>query len=193
MGLGRLLGLPDRDPEPTDRRDAPRPPAPDADTQTVRRIARELDALPRDRARFLAAFAYLLTRAAAADLHIDEAETAAIERVVEEFGEIPEAQAVLIAEIARTQSLLHGATEDYLVSRQFKELATPEERHNLMRCCYIVGSADGSITAEESALLQQIARELDLPRDEVNTIRNEFAHTFSAIQAMQRLRESAHR
>ncbi len=190
MALGRLLGLPQ---PPTG--DGPaeagggRSPSDRDDTQAVRRIARELDALPRDRARYLAAFAYVLTRAAAADLHISDAETSAIEAVVEEFGELPEAQAVLVAEIARTQSLLHGASEDYLVSRQFRDLSSAEERHNLMRCCYIVGSADGTITAEELAVLQQIARELDLPRDEVNRIRNEFAHLLSAIQAMQRLRQ----
>jgi len=186
MALGRLLGLPSRSPgEPGAAVSA----TIDSDTQTVRRIARELDAIPRDRARYLAAFAYLLTRAAAADLVISEVETSAIERVVEEFGGIPEAQAVLVAEIARSQSLIHGATEDYLVTRQFRDLATPDERHALMRCCYIVGSADGTITAEESTVLQQIARELDLPRDEVNSIRNEFAHLLTAIQAMQRLRK----
>lgn len=189
MVLGRLLGLPSRPPDGDPDHAASR--AADADTQTVRRIARELDAIPQDRARYLAAFAYLLTRAAAADLRISEVETSAIERVVQEFGGIPEAQAVLVAEIARSQALIHGATEDFLVARQFRDLATPEERHALMRCCYIVGSADGTITADESAVLQQIARELDLPRDEVNAIRNEFAHLLSAIQAMERLREHA--
>ena len=188
MALGRFLGISSgRSEDDADQPD-PSTSSADADTQTVRRIARELDAIPRERARYLAAFAYVLTRAAAADLRITDAETSAIERVVEEFGGLPEAQAVLVAEIARTQALIHGATEDYLVSRQFRDLATPEERHALMRCCYIVGSADGTITAEESAILQQIARELDLPRDEVNLIRNEFAHMLSAIQAMERLR-----
>lgn len=190
MALGRLLGLPSRDPDPaaTGESGAASAGTGSSDTETVRRIARELDAIPRDRARYLAAFAYLLTRAAAADLHISDIETAEIERVVEEFGAIPEAQAVLVAEIARTQSLLHGATEDYLVSRQFRELSTLEERHALLRCCYVVGSADGTITADESSVLQQIARELDLPADEVNVLRREFAHTLSAIQAMERLR-----
>ena len=188
MALGRLLGLPSRDPDPDDGSGGASASTGSSDTETVRRIARELDAIPRDRARYLAAFAYLLTRAAAADLHISDVETAEIERVVEEFGAIPEAQAVLVAEIARTQSLLHGGTEDYLVARQFRELSTLEERHALLRCCYIVGSADGTITADESSVLQQIARELDLPADEVNELRREFAHTLSAIQAMERLR-----
>ena len=158
------------------------------DTATVRRIARELEALPVERARFLGAFAYILTRAAAADLNISAEESHAIEKLVAEHGGIPEGQAVLVSQIARNQALLYGATEDYLVTRQFKELSTEEQRIALLRCCYLVGAADDTITAAESSLLQQIARELDLDADKVNVIRNEFAPKLAAIQAMLRLR-----
>ncbi|HEX8025512.1 MAG TPA: hypothetical protein VF484_04830, partial [Candidatus Limnocylindrales bacterium] len=41
-----------------------------ADTETVRRIVDEIASLEPERARYLAAFAYILTRAAAADLDI---------------------------------------------------------------------------------------------------------------------------
>ncbi|HSL98368.1 MAG TPA: TerB family tellurite resistance protein [Candidatus Deferrimicrobiaceae bacterium] len=159
-----------------------------ADTQTVRRIIAELEALPRERARFLAAFAYILTRAAAADLHISEVESREIERLVEEHGKLPEAQAVLVANMAHHQSLLYGATEDYLVTRQFRELSTAEERLALLRCCYIVGAADGTISAEESHTLQQIAHELDVEREDVNELRTEFAPKLAAIQALYQLR-----
>ena len=154
------------------------------DTETVRRIAGQLDALPVDRARYLAAFAYILTRAAAADLDISQAESEAIERLVEEHGDLPEAQAVLVTQIARNQSLLYSGTEDYLVTRQFRELASMDDRLALLRCCYLVGAADDTITSEESATLQQIAKELDLDRNAVNVIRNEFAPKLAAIQAM---------
>jgi uncharacterized tellurite resistance protein B-like protein len=159
------------------------------DTETVRRIAGQLDALPLDRARFLAAFAYILTRAAAADMDISGTETRAIEQLVAEHGKLPEAQAVLVAQIARNQSLLAGATEDYLVTRQFRELSTAEDRLALLRCCYVVGAADDTITAEESDTLQQIAHELDVDRDAVNQIRNEFAPKLAAIQALLRLQQ----
>ncbi len=154
-----------------------------ADTDTVRRIVKELEALPPDRARYLAAFAYTLTRAAAADLEISEVESAAIERIVREYGGLAEPQAVLVAQIAKSQQILSGATEDYLVTRQFREVSTPEQRLDLLRCCYLVGAADETITAEESSTLQQIASELDLDRADVTTIRNEFAGKLSAIQA----------
>lgn len=168
---------PDR-PFPTDARD----------TETVRRIAGQLDALPVERARFLAAFAYILTRAAAADMDISHAESRAIEQLVAEHGGLPESQAVLVSQIARNQSLLYSGTEDYLVTRQFRELSTEDDRLALLRCCYLVGAADDSITSQESDTFQQIAKELDLDRDAVNVIRNEFAPKLSAIQAMLHLR-----
>ena len=181
MALRRYLGSgasgPDSDPRLDQR-----------DTESVRRIAGQLDALPVDRARFLAAFAYILTRAAAADLDISHVESRAIEALVEEHGGLPEAQAILVAEIARNQSLLYGGTEDYLVTRQFRDLSTEEQRVALLRCCYLVGAADDTITAAESDLLQQIAKELDLDRSAVNAIRTEFAPKLAAIQAMLHLR-----
>jgi uncharacterized tellurite resistance protein B-like protein len=158
------------------------------DTETVRRIAGQLAAMPIERARYLASFAYILTRAAAADLHVSEIESKAIEALVAEHGELPPSQAVLVAEIARHQSLLYGGTEDYLVTRQFRELSTLDQRLALLRCCYLVGAADDTITSTESDLLQQIARELDIDRDAINAIRTEFAPKLAAIQAMLRLR-----
>jgi uncharacterized tellurite resistance protein B-like protein len=161
------------------------------DTETVRRIAGQLDAMPIARARFLASFAYILTRAAAADLTITAEESSVIEALVAEHGGLPESQAVLVAQIARNQSLLYGGTEDYLVTRQFRELASEEDRLALLRCCYLVGAADDTITAAESDLLQQLAKELDIDRVAVNQIRTEFAPKLAAIQAMLRLRGEA--
>jgi uncharacterized tellurite resistance protein B-like protein len=158
------------------------------DTETVRRIAGQLDALPVERARYLAAFAYILTRAAAADMDISHTESQAIEQLVGQYGDLPPAQAVLVAQIARNQSLLYSGTEDYLVTRQFRELADEEHRLALLRCCYIVGAADDTITSHESDTLQQIAKELDLGRDAINSVRTEFAHKLAAIQAMLHLR-----
>lgn len=179
MALRRFLGGPEGNPGQMDA----------SDTETVRRIAGQLDALPLDRARFLAAFAYILTRAAAADLDISETESRAIEKLVGEYGDLPEAQAVLVAQIARNQSLLYSGTEDYLVTRQFRELASEADRVALLRCCYLVSAADDTITSQESGTLQQIAKELDLDRAAVIQIRNEFAPKLAAIQAMLHFRE----
>ncbi|HEX7950404.1 MAG TPA: TerB family tellurite resistance protein [Candidatus Limnocylindrales bacterium] len=165
------------------------PTADAADTETVRRIVGQLEAMPRDQARFLAAFAYILTRAASADLDISEAEQRVIEGLVAEHGKLPESHAVLVAQMARSQSLLYGGTEDYLVTRQFKSLSTDEQRLALLRCCYLVGAADDDISVAESDTLQEIASELDVDRAAVNAIRHEFEPMLSTIKAMLRLRE----
>jgi uncharacterized tellurite resistance protein B-like protein len=159
------------------------------DTATVRRIVGQLEAMPLDRARHLAAFAYILTRAAAADLEISDVEEHAIEGLVVEHGGLTEAQAVLVAQMARSQSLLYAGTEDYLVTRQFKDLSTEAERLALLRCCYLVGAADDVITVAESDTLQEIAKELVVDRAAVNAIRHEFEPKLAAIQALLRLRE----
>jgi uncharacterized tellurite resistance protein B-like protein len=122
-------------------------------------------------------------------MDISQTESRAIEQLVAEHGNLPEAQAILVAQIARNQSLLYSGTEDYLVTRQFRQLASDEDRLALLRCCYIVGAADDTITAQESDTLQQIAKELDIERDAVNEIRNEFAPKLAAIQRLLHLRE----
>src|SRR5438045_9722023 len=69
-----------------------------AETATVRRIVARLEALPPEEARFLAAFAYVMSRAANADMDISADETQAMEGFVVEHGHLDEAQAVLVVE-----------------------------------------------------------------------------------------------
>ena len=157
-----------------------------AETEAVRRIVARLDALPRDRARFLAAFAYVLGRAANADLTITPQEIAFIERTMMEVGGLPEAQAVLVVEIARAQAEVHGATEDYLVTREFAAAASHEDRERLLRFAFTVTAADETITAEESAELNEIGKELGFTATEVDAVRVDFADQLSAIQRMRR-------
>ncbi len=165
---------------------APRPTAPDSsDTETIRRIAAQLGELPMERRRFIGGFAYVLGRAAHADLSVSAAELAFIERTVMDVGGLPEAQAVLVAEIARAQAELKGATEDYLVTRAFAQSASLEDRQRLLRFAFTVTAADRTISAEESAELNSIGKELGFTAAEVDSVRLEFADKLSAIQRMR--------
>jgi len=130
------------------------------DTETVRRIVGELDRLDRARARFLAAFAYVLSRVAAADLNISDVETDKMVEIVQRLGHIPEEQAVLVVAIANNQNLLFGSTEDYLVTREFREIATDEQRHELLDCLFAVSAADDTITGDEETQIRQVSNEL---------------------------------
>jgi uncharacterized tellurite resistance protein B-like protein len=137
-------------------------PAADAqgDTETVRKIVGQLEALPRERARFIAAFAYILGRVANADRHVSADETAAMEEIVRRFGALPEEQAVLVVQIAKSQNQLFGGTENFLVTREFREISSPGERRQLLDCMFAVSAADDSISSVEESQIRQIASEL---------------------------------
>jgi uncharacterized tellurite resistance protein B-like protein len=136
------------------------------DTETVRRIVGELDRLDRSRARFLAAFAYVLSRVAAADLDISTSEKDKMIEIVQHLGRIPEDQAVLVVAIATNQNQLFGGTEDYLVTREFRKIAVDEQRRELLDCLFAVSAADDTITGDEEEQIRQIASELGLSHEE---------------------------
>jgi uncharacterized tellurite resistance protein B-like protein len=161
------------------------------ETETVRRIVARLEALPPEHARYLAGFAYVMSRAAQADLEISDAETRAMERFAVELGGIDEAQAVLVVEMAKLQARRSGGTEDFVVTREFSRVATREQKLALLRCCFAVDAVDETISAEESGVVNEIARELDVDRDDLNAVRAEFHENLSGIQAMRRLAAEA--
>jgi uncharacterized tellurite resistance protein B-like protein len=141
-------------------------PAARGDTETVRRIVGELNKLEPARARHLAAFAYVLSRVASADLEISDVETRKIVDIVQRLGNIPEEQALLVAEIANSQNRLFGGTENFLVTREFKEIASDDERRQLLDCLFAVSAADDAITGEEESQIWQIASELGFTHTE---------------------------
>ena len=141
------------------------------DTDTVRRIVRELDQLDQTSARHLAAFAYVLSRVANADLHISDVETQKMVDIVERDGRLTEAQATLVVEIAKHQNRLFGGTEDFLVTREFREIASDVQRRHLLDCLFAVAAADNEISAEEEAQIWQIASELGFEHQEYVAVR----------------------
>jgi uncharacterized tellurite resistance protein B-like protein len=136
------------------------------DTETVRRIVGELDRLDPSRARYLAAFAYVLSRVAGADQHISEVETGRIVEIVGRIGHLPEEQAVLVAEIAKSQNRLFGGTENFLVTREFRDIADQAQRRELLDCLFAVSAADEAVTGPEESQIWQIASELGFSHPE---------------------------
>ena len=146
-------------------------PAVPGDTDTVRRIVGELDHLDPMRARYLAAFAYVLSRVASADLHISDVETARMVELLVRFGQLPEAQAVLVVEIAKSQNRLFGGTENFLVTREFRDIASDAERETLLDCLFAVSAADDTVSGEEETQIWQIARELGFSHEDYIRVR----------------------
>lgn len=173
MSLFRFLGL---------SGEVDRPPEDRGETETVRRIAAQLERLPADQAKYLASFAYVLARVAQADLEIDESEVNEMERIVRELAHLTESEAVLAVQIAKSQAQHLGGTENYVVTRAFKSTATKEQRAQLVQCLYAVAAADGTVSGSESTEIMNIAEELGFTRPEALSLRSSFREHLSELQ-----------
>ena len=173
LSIRRFLGL-----------DVPREALPSSDTDTVRRIVGELEALSPEHARFVAAFAFILNRVARADLEISEVETTRMRGIVRDYGNLSEAQAILVVEIARTQANVLGATEDYLVTREFKKIATPEQRQHLLHCLFEISAANESISVVEEESIRQIASELEFTHADYITARSAYSAKRAVLKGL---------
>jgi uncharacterized tellurite resistance protein B-like protein len=136
-----------------------------ADPDTVRKIAATLDRMDPDRARYIASFAFLLCRAVRANLKITDNEVREMERILVERGKLAKEQAILVAQMAKTQSMLFGGTEDFLVTREFNRIATREQKLSLLDCMFSVSAVDTITTAEENEI-SQVCSELNLNHDD---------------------------
>ncbi|MEA2621322.1 MAG: hypothetical protein QOH61_232 [Chloroflexota bacterium] len=187
MVLRRLFGAPGLNAAPADASELRG--STDAETAALRRIVAQLDALPAEQRRYVAGFAYVLSRVANADLDISPGEVALMERTVMDVAGLPEAQAVLVVQIARHHAELYGGTDDYVLTREFGQFATPEQRESLLRCCFTIAAADRTINAQESAELDELGRELGFADQEVRQLRAEFKDQLGAVQELRRVTE----
>ena len=174
MSILKFLGL-SQEPQPARSATSP-------ETETVRKIVQKLDQLPEDQARFIAAFAYLLSRAARADLSISAEETALMERIVVHEGGLPEDLAPIVVQMAKTQNQLFGSTENYLVTREFERIATYEQKLALLECVFAVTAADENITSDEANAVKQIASELKLPHIDYIEARSRFRQHLAVLK-----------
>jgi uncharacterized tellurite resistance protein B-like protein len=152
------------------------------DTDTVRRIVGELDKLEPSQARYLAAFAYVLSRVAGADSEFSDAETSTMIDLVSRAGNLPEAQAVVVVEIAKHQNRLFGGTENFLVTREFREVATGAQRQDLLQCLFAVSAADNTVTLDEEAQIWQIATELGISHEDYIQVRLQYSDKRSVLR-----------
>jgi uncharacterized tellurite resistance protein B-like protein len=153
------------------------------DTDAVHRIVRELESMEPARARWLALFAFLLARVADVDLAVSEAETREMERIVERIGGVPAPQAALAVQIAKAENRLLGATQNFLAAREFRDLASPGEKTDLLYCLFAVAAADDSISVQEEETVRQVAKELLVSNDEYLAIRSTWRDKRAVLRA----------
>jgi uncharacterized tellurite resistance protein B-like protein len=163
-------------------RSGPTPPASAPETETVRKIVDSLEHMDTERARYLAAFAYILSRVARADLKVSPEESRIIEQQVREHGGLTEDQAILVSQIARHQQILFGATEDFLVTREFNRISTREQKLQLLDCLYAVAAAEARVTVVEDNEIRKIASELGLEHPEIIAVRSRYREHLAVLR-----------
>jgi uncharacterized tellurite resistance protein B-like protein len=156
--------------------------------QSLRELAARLSAMAPEDARFVAAFAYLLARVAGADLRTEGAERDVIAHRLEAVAGLEVERASLLAEIAIAAAKNHSASDDHLVARAFREMASVDERLLLVRCLYAVAAADESITTPEDNEIFEIATEIGLGRSDVVALRSEWTEHLAVLKALPRER-----
>jgi uncharacterized tellurite resistance protein B-like protein len=59
-----------------------------------------------------------------------------------------------------------GGTEDYLVTRELREISTPAQRRELLDCLFAAAASDEGMTTIEESQIRQMANERGCAHDE---------------------------
>lgn len=139
----------------------------------LRSVIDALDRLDPSRAQHLARFAYLLGRVAHADRHVSLEETAEMERLVREEGQLDADQAILVVSLAKSSNSLFGGTADFQVAQEFAEASTYEQKLALARCLFAVASTDEAISMAEETEINRITNHLKIEPADLTRLRLE--------------------
>ncbi len=131
-----------------------------APSDSVRAILQKLEELPPERARFVAAFAYVLGRAAHADQDLSDLEIKRMKEILMRIGGLSTDVAKLAIDVAHHRNDMFGATDNFVATREFRDISTVEERRELLDGAFAITAADDSISAVEEAEVRKIAAEL---------------------------------
>lgn len=148
----------------------------------ISRIAGALERFPRERARYLAAFAYLLSRVARADRNVSDEEQREMLRIVSEHGLTGE-EAGLVVEMARSQNELFGHAEDFVVARELQETATREQKLEILDCLFAVSAADLEISTVEDNEIRIISSELHLTHADFIGVRSNWVRYLGVLKS----------
>jgi uncharacterized tellurite resistance protein B-like protein len=144
------------------------------DSESLEAIAAPLAQLPPAEARYVAAFAYLLSRVAHADHDLSDAERLAMEQIIVDRAGLPAEQAALVVGLATDQTMKVRGTEDFFVSREFAQVATPAQKAALVDCLFAVSASDSHIITAEDNEIRKVANEIHLEHAEFVAIRGKY-------------------
>jgi uncharacterized tellurite resistance protein B-like protein len=105
-----------------------------------------------------------------------------MERIVSKHGRLPEEQAVIVVQMAKTRSALFGGTENYPVTREMRRIASREQKLALIDCLFAVSAADESISTVEDGVVRQIATELGLEHRDFVAVRARYRDRLAVLR-----------
>jgi uncharacterized tellurite resistance protein B-like protein len=94
-----------------------------------------------------------------------------MEGLVREQGALTDEQAMVVVQLAKTSNLLFGGSANFLVARQFAELATYDQKLALIRCLFAVSATDDAISMAEESEIHRIANELRIEQSDLVALR----------------------
>ena len=89
---------------------------------------------------------------------------------------------MLVVQLAKTNNLLFGGTANFLVAREFSEMATYEQKLALMRCLFAVSSADDAISTAEESEIHRIGNELRIDHPDLVALRVAYQHRLPGVR-----------
>jgi tellurite resistance protein len=154
-----------------------------SEPQSMQPLIAELQSLEPDRACYLAAFAYVMSRVAAADRVIEDRELEYMRSALMDEGDLPRAQAELVVSLAVAEAQEKGGSQDYVITRRLVELTPRKERHRVLDCAIAVAAADQCIDGYEEKELRSIARQLGFTDAQFLKSLNRFRDLRSVLQS----------
>jgi len=146
------------------------PHDPDVEPLEVELVS-SLDALKPPHAKFLTAYAAVLSRVAYSDRVITADEAAVMSTILQTVDEVSRQDADLIVAIANGGARRLGDSEWRDAARVLGHVATRAQRLGLLRSLYAVAAADQNIELEQIEEIEKIGRELGLSTGDVESVR----------------------
>lgn len=129
---------------------------------SISKIVSSLEKLDKDEARYLAAFAFILSRVAVVDEGASAEEIKNMEQIVIEKSSLTREQAQLVVQISKLENHLFGATENFIVTKAFAKMANHDQKLKLLENLFSVAAADNTVSLLEEGEIRQISDELGL-------------------------------
>ena len=94
-----------------------------------------------------------------------------MEALVRRHGQLSQDEARVVVQLAKTSNLLFGGTANFLVAKEFSQLATYDQKLALMQCLFALSAADEAISTAEEGEMHRIANELRIDHSDLIALR----------------------